>query len=244
MKKYYYDLHIHSCLSPCGDDDSTPDSIAGMGELNGLELMALTDHNTCKNCPAFFEAAKRHGILAIAGMELTTAEDIHMVCLFKNLESALAFDEAIESRRILIPNREDIFGNQLICDGEDNIIGTEPHLLSNATTVSIDEAPSLVERYGGICYPAHIDRDSNGVIAVLGVFPKSPVFSCAELHFADKMDEYVKLSGIEKNKLIVSSDAHFLWDIKEQREYLELPEIPEGSENAGEYVIKYLRGSL
>ena len=154
MKKYYYDLHIHSCLSPCGDDDSTPDSIAGMGELNGLELMALTDHNTCKNCPAFFEAAKRHGILAIAGMELTTAEDIHMVCLFKNLESALAFDEAIESRRILIPNREDIFGNQLICDGEDNIIGTEPHLLSNATTVSIDEAPSLVERYGGICYPA------------------------------------------------------------------------------------------
>ena len=81
MKRYYYDLHIHSCLSPCGDDDSTPDSIAGMGELNGLDIMALTDHNTCKNCPAFFEAALRHGILPIAGMELTTAEDIHAVCL-------------------------------------------------------------------------------------------------------------------------------------------------------------------
>ncbi len=244
MKKYYYDLHIHSCLSPCGDDDSTPNSIAGMGELNGLELMALTDHNTCKNCPAFFESAKRHGILAIAGMELTTAEDIHMVCLFENLESALAFDEELGSRRILIPNREDIFGNQLICDSEDNIIGTELHLLSNATTVSFDEAPSLVEQYGGICYPAHIDRDSNGVIAVLGVFPKSPAFSCAELHFADKTDEYEKLSGISKDKLIVSSDAHFLWDIKEQREYFELPEIPKGADNAGEYVIKYLRGSL
>ena len=69
MKKYYYDLHIHSCLSPCGDDDSTPNSIAGMGELNGLNIMALTDHNTVKNCPHFFEAAKNHGIIAIAGMD-------------------------------------------------------------------------------------------------------------------------------------------------------------------------------
>ncbi len=244
MRKYYYDLHIHSCLSPCGDDDSTPDSIAGMGELNGLEIMALTDHNTCKNCPAFFTAAKRHGILAVAGMELTTAEDIHMVCLFENLERAMAFDEALSQRRILIPNREDIFGNQLICDSEDNIIGNEPHLLSNATTVSFEEAPSLVEQYGGICYPAHIDRDSNGVIAVLGVFPKSPVFCCAEVHFAEKADEYAEISGIERQKLVISSDAHFLWDIKEQGEFLTLPEIPKGSDNAGEYVIKYLKGCL
>ena len=105
MKKYYYDLHIHSCLSPCGDDDSTPDSIAGMGELNGLDIMALTDHNTCKNCPAFFESALRHGILPIAGMELTTAEDIHLVCLFGTLEKALEFDNELQSRRILIENR-------------------------------------------------------------------------------------------------------------------------------------------
>ena len=79
MNRFYYDLHIHSCLSPCGDNDSTPDSIVGMGELNGLNIMALTDHNSCKNCPAFFKAAERHNITAVAGMELTTAEDIHVV---------------------------------------------------------------------------------------------------------------------------------------------------------------------
>ena len=39
--------------------------------------MALTDHNTLKNCPAFFKAAYRHGIIPVAGTELTTAEDIH-----------------------------------------------------------------------------------------------------------------------------------------------------------------------
>ena len=78
MNKYYYDLHIHSCLSPCGDNDSTPANIAGMGVINGLNIMALTDHNTTKNCPAFYEAAKAHGIIPVAGMELTTAEDIQI----------------------------------------------------------------------------------------------------------------------------------------------------------------------
>ena len=242
--RYYYDLHIHSCLSPCGDDDSTPDSIAGMGELNGLNIMALTDHNTCKNCPAFFDAALKHGILPIAGMELTTAEDIHVVCLFGNLEKAMAFSEEIEKRRILIKNRTDIFGEQLICDSEDNIIDREEFLLSNATTVSLDEAPALAESFGGICYPAHIDRDSNGIIAVLGVFPKTPAFYCAEVHNPEKIEEYTALSGFSKEKLIISSDAHFLWDIKEASDFIELPQIPQGSLNAGEYLIKHLKGEI
>ena len=105
MNKYYYDFHLHSCLSPCGDDDNTPNNIVGMGLLNGLNIMALTDHNTCKNCPAFFAAAKKHGIIAVAGMGLTTAEDIHVVFLFEYLDDALKFDEEVQKRRILFPNR-------------------------------------------------------------------------------------------------------------------------------------------
>ena len=89
MKKYYYDLHIHSCLSPCGDNDMTPNNIAGMGVVAKLDIMALTDHNTCRNCPAFFAAAEKNGIVPVAGMELTTAEDIHLLCLFEELEAAL-----------------------------------------------------------------------------------------------------------------------------------------------------------
>ena len=112
--RYYYDLHIHSCLSPCGDNDMTPDSIAGMGELNGLDIMALTDHNTLKNCPAFFKAAKRHGIIPVAGTELTTAEDIHAVCLFPTLSGAMEFENVLESKRIKIKNRPDISGNSAL----------------------------------------------------------------------------------------------------------------------------------
>ena len=242
MKNYYYDLHIHSCLSPCGDDDATPDSIAGMGELNGLDIMALTDHNTCKNCPAFFEAALKHGILPIAGMELTTAEDIHMVCLFESLEKAMECDSALQNKRMLIENRTDIFGSQLITDSEDNIVGEEKYLLSVACNISFDEAPQFIEQFGGICYPAHIDRDSNGVIAVLGMFPKTPKFHCVELHNRKKAAEYAEKSGFDQSKQIISSDAHFLWDIKERLDFITLDEIPKYSLNAGEYLIKYLRG--
>ena len=136
MNKYYYDLHIHSCLSPCGDNDSTPNNIAGMASLCGLNIVALTDHNTCKNCPAFFAAAKKYGIIPIAGMELTTAEDIHVVCLFEELSDAMRFDEFVESRRLLIKNRKDIFGNQLILDGDDEVVGEHiVEIIPNGDTV-------------------------------------------------------------------------------------------------------------
>ncbi len=243
MKKYYYDLHIHSCLSPCGDDDSTPNSIAGIGELNSLNIMALTDHNTCKNCSAFFEACFRHGILPIAGMELTTAEDIHMVCLFPTLEKALEFSSLVESRLMKIKNRTDIFGHQYICDSEDNMIGEEEFLLSNATDISVEEAPALVDSFGGICYPAHIDRDANGIISVLGTLPETPRFSCVEFHNGEKRDEYAKLYDLSDKKIVISSDAHYLWDIKERSDFLMLEEITNKA-LAGKEVINYLRNVL
>ena len=79
MGEFSYDLHIHSCLSPCGDDESTPANIAALADLLGLDIVALTDHNSCKNCPAFFKAAKQYSFLPIAGMELTTEEEVHVV---------------------------------------------------------------------------------------------------------------------------------------------------------------------
>lgn len=242
MKKYYYDLHIHSALSPCGDNESTPASVAGMAKVNGLDIVALTDHNTAKNCPAFFEAAKQVGVLPVAGMEVTTAEDIHAVCLFPTLNKALEFEEELNTHKILFENRVDIFGNQFIMDCDDNIVGEEAYLLSNATDIGLEQLPNMVEKYGGICYPAHIDRASNSVTAVLGCFPTYMSFCCAELHDSDRLDEFLPSTNLSANKIIISSDAHYLWDIKEAKEYFEMPEIPEGTDNAGEYLINYLRG--
>lgn len=216
MTDWYYDLHIHSCLSPCGDNDSTPDSIAGMGELNGLDLMALTDHNTLKNCPAFFTAAARHGIVPVAGVEVTTAEDIHAVCLFETLDGAMAFDEVLDTRRVHIPNRPKIFGEQRILDENDTLVGTEPDLLINATTVPLDELPSLVQPFGGICFPAHVDREANGIFAVLGSFPTTPHFGIAEVYDKNRLAEFSERTGLPISHFLHSSDAHVLWHVQEK----------------------------
>ena len=216
MSRYYYDFHVHSCLSPCGDADNTPNSLAGMAFLNGVRIMALTDHNSSRNCPAFFAAARRYGIVPIAGMELTTSEDIHAVCLFETLEDALAFNDEVDTRRIRVKNREDIFGEQLILDEEDNVVAHEEDLLINATTIALDEAPQLAAQYGGICYPAHIDRPANGAIEILGDFPHYVGFHLAELHDKGNRDEYVRKYGLEGIRLLFSSDAHYLDQLREE----------------------------
>lgn len=238
--KYTYDLHNHSCLSPCADNDNTPNNIAGMAYLSGIKIVALTDHNTAKNCPAFFEAAKRYGIIPIAGVELTTAEDIHLVCLFEKLESALDFDAYLQNRRVLIKNRTDIFGEQLILDAEDEIIGIDEYLLPNATTVSLDEAPGIVREFGGICYPAHIDRDANGIIAILGTLPPTPVFSCIEMRDGNKISEYKEKLQLDGKLLIVSSDSHYLTDINESNNFFELDADPDSPDEVRRELFKLL----
>ncbi len=224
MKKYYYDLHIHSCLSPCGDDDSTPNNIAGMATISELDIVALTDHNTCKNCPAFFAAAEKYGIIPIAGMELTSAEDIHVVCLFESLDDALKFDEFVYTKRILIKNRPEFFGEQLILNENEEVVGKEEFLLSNATSLSLEEILPCVKSFGGIAYPAHIDRDANGIVAILGTVPKDTAYRLFEINSKEKVGEFAALYEIPKNRFIVSSDAHSLEGIRDKENYFLLPE--------------------
>ena len=242
MSRYYYDFHIHSCLSPCGDDDMTPANIAGTATLAGLNIVALTDHNTVKNCPAFFKAAKQYGIIAIAGMELTTAEDIHVVCLFEKLDDALSFGEEVEKHRKLIKNRPEIFGNQQILDENDAKIGEEEFLLINATDLTVDDVPELVASFNGICYPAHIDREANGIVAILGDFPEYYDFNCYEIYDSDVSEDYEKrfphLTG--KHRLI-GSDAHYLWDIRDAKDFIEIDDEPYSSDLVRKKLFEYLR---
>jgi len=221
--KVYYDLHIHSCLSPCGDDDATPAVIAGIAKLNGLDMAALTDHNTCKNCPAFFTACEFYGVTPVAGMELTTAEDVHIVCLFPTLEKAMEFDGIVEGRSAPIKNKPVIFGNQNVMNEDDEVIGSVENLLIAATSISIDEAVKIVSDLGGVAYPAHIDRDSNGIIAVLGDIPKESGFTCAEMRDVALFDEYKEKYPILNNlKIVSSSDAHGIGDVSGKVNFIEI----------------------
>ncbi|MBO5042467.1 MAG: PHP domain-containing protein [Clostridia bacterium] len=243
MNRYYYDFHIHSCLSPCGDNDMTPNNIAGVCALAGLQIAALTDHNSVKNCPAFYQAAKKQGIIPIAGMELTTAEDIHVVCLFEELADAMAFGDAVDERRIRISNRVDIFGDQIIMNAEDEPIGIEEDLLPNATMLSLDDVPPLVEQYRGVCFPAHIDRDANGIIAILGTVPEHPAFACAELRDYINKEEYqAKYPILQNKRLLCGSDAHYLWDIRDAEAYFDLEDEPYSGDFVRHQLFLHLKG--
>lgn len=245
MNRYYYDFHIHSCLSPCADNDMTPSNIAGMCTLAGLQIAALTDHNSTRNCPAFFAAAKKQGIIPIAGMELTTAEDIHVVCLFEKLNDAMRFGEAVDERRIRIKNRTDIFGDQLLMDENDEQVGIEEDLLSNATLITVDEVAPLVESYHGVCFPAHVDREANGIISTLGTFPGELPFLCAEFHDGEKIEEYKKKYPTLADKLLVcGSDAHYLWDIRDADAYFELEDEPYSSDFVRSQLFRRLKGEV
>lgn len=241
MSRYYYDFHVHSCLSPCADDDNTPNNLAGMAALCGIGIMALTDHNSCKNCPAFFAAAKRNGIIPIAGMELTTSEDIHIVCLFEELEAAMEFDKKIDSYRTPFKNRVDIFGHQMIMDENDEVIGIEDDFLPVATSVCLQDAVNLVREYGGICYPAHIDRQANGIISILGTLPETPPFSCVEFHNSSKIEEYKNRYNLQDKKILVSSDAHYLTDIRDENDWLEIDDQPYSSTLVRKKLFSMLR---
>lgn len=222
--KVPYDLHIHSCLSPCGDADMTPNNIVNMALLCGLKMIALTDHNSCKNCHAFLQAAKRAGLAALPGMELCTAEECHVVCLFPAFEAAAAFDTFIEKTLPPVPNRPDIFGEQLILDGMDQEIGRYERLLATASSVSVDHIVEIARRYGGTAFPAHVDRPSYSVTASLGTIP--PVgFHAVEVSSngdAEKLTEqYEEMRG---KPILFNSDAHYLGQIQEAGPWLELPD--------------------
>lgn len=245
MNKYYYDFHIHSCLSPCADNDMTPANILGMASLVGLNAIALTDHNSCKNCPAFFAAAKNFGIIPIAGMELTSAEDIHIICLFEELENAMYFSNEVAKKRMKLLNRPEIFGDQIIMDEADNIKGHEENLLPFATTLTVDDTPRFVESFGGICYPAHIDRASNAIVATLGTFPETPFFPCAEIKDINKAEEYKEKYPIIKNKkILMCSDAHYLWDIREENSFIELDDKLNNPKLVLKKIFESLRGTI
>ena len=230
MTRYFYDLHIHSCLSPCGDEDMTPNNIAGMAAIKGLNVLALTDHNTAKNCPAFFEACKRQGIIPIAGMELSTEEDIHLVCLFEELDDAMRFDAVIEEHLLPIDNRPEIFGEQLILNGDDEPIGEVKRLLISPTDLPIDEAIRLARAYGAHVHPAHIDRETNGIMAVLGDIPPEYGFKVFELRERANVE---KLSGtveeLNEKNILVCSDAHQLWNISEAENSFMIDDEPYSS---------------
>lgn len=222
MAKLSYDLHIHSCLSPCGDDDMTPANIVGMAKVIGLDLIALTDHSTCKNCPAFAAAAEAYGMKVLFGMELTTSEEVHVLCYFASLPDAMAFDALVYEQLPDIPNTPALFGNQYIYDENDQICGTEEKLLISATAIPFGRVYDLVSGFHGIMVPAHINKPTTSLLGNLGFIPPDSKFSCVEVKDLSQWDTLKEqFPYLKKCNVLSSSDAHDLNTLREPLYFLE-----------------------
>lgn len=217
---YFADLHIHSCLSPCGDDDMTPANIAGMAKIKGLDIIAVTDHNAARNLPAVQACCEAYGLLLLPGMEITTKEEVHLLGYFETVETALQFGEEIKKHLPKKKNNPRFFGRQLVMNEDDEIIDEEEALLIGATDLPLKDAAELVASFGGVPVPAHINRGSNGLLVNLGLMPLEPFYPTVEAARHLPCEE----SALRGRHVLHSSDAHYLGDIQEREHALQLKE--------------------
>ena len=225
------DLHIHSCLSPCGDDEMTPWNLVGMAKVKGLDVIALTDHNTARNLPQAIEAGREYGVGVISGLEVTAREEVHILCYFAKLEDALSFGEIVYQHLPDVANNEKLFGNQILIGADDAPIGRLEKLLINATDLSIDEVCALAAEHHGVTVPAHINRTANSMIGSLGLMPLLPQFPVVEVYRALDCPAY----ATKGRRVLHSSDAHRLQDIAERDFFVE------ANEATAAEVLKLLR---
>ena len=206
------DFHNHSCLSPCGNLEMSPGLIAQTAAAKKIEVLALTDHNCSLNCPAFAFHCKRIGIIPVYGMEVTAAEEVHILTLFANIEEAMAFSDFIYS--ILTPflNNPDKTGDQVYVDEDDNILGEVEYYLTNAANISIDDLGPKAAEYNGIVIPAHIDRPAFSMTSQLGVVVKGPWTALESVRIPPHSklgDQNSPLLNTYNYPLITGSDAHY-----------------------------------
>ena len=220
METLFCDLHMHSCLSPCGSDDMTPSNLCGMAMLKGLQMIALTDHNTARNLPAAKACADAYGLLLIPGMEITTREEVHLLGYFPSVDTALDFSEFLRPHMPPKKNKPSFFGNQFVMDEDDNIVAEEDELLIGASDLPLSQLVGLIREAGGVPVPAHINRGSNGLLINLGFIPEDLNLTAVEVWKGLPCAHTPQ----EGRVVLHSSDAHYLGDILEAEETIQLPE--------------------
>ncbi|PKM83377.1 MAG: hypothetical protein CVU89_01085 [Firmicutes bacterium HGW-Firmicutes-14] len=214
MQPYKMDLHIHTALSPCAEQEMTPPKIIHAARAKGLHMIAVTDHNTAENAGATIKAAEGSGIFVIPGMEVQTREEVHLVCLFPALDTCLSWQEQVYRSLPPQDNRPEVFGSQYIMDSKGRITGELGRMLLMSTEMSVEDVASRVTALGGICIPAHVDRPSYSLMGTLGFIPAGLPVSAVELSKHISADEAaLLLPTLAGYTFLSSSDAHCLTDL-------------------------------
>lgn len=208
------DLHIHTCLSPCADLSMSPRAIVGKAASRGINVIAICDHNSCENTAVTHQLALAKGILAIAGMEITSAEEVHLLGLFPDDTAARYVQDIVYEHLQPGENDEKAFGLQVVVNGDDEVLGFNKRLLIGSTSLTVEEVVKLIHNAGGLAVASHIDRDGFGIIGQLGFIPEDIPFDALEISGRVSLEQAEERFGRYRNvPWITSSDAHFIDEV-------------------------------
>lgn len=211
MKEFKMDLHIHTCLSPCAESEMLPMAIVTKARQRNLDVIGICDHNSAENVSAVRKAAQKQGLHVLAGMEVCSREEVHILVFFDD-DGALMQMQKKVYENLMGDNKEEYFGEQLIVDEYDNVVGSTKKLLIGSTLLSVNEIVTLAHDLGGLAVASHIDRESFSIIGQLGFIPKDVPLDALEVSPGCGGDDVADYQSYSL-PIITSSDAHFLSDI-------------------------------
>ena len=210
------DLHIHTCLSPCGELDMSPRAIVQAALIRNLDLIAICDHNSAENTAATVRAAQRTGrdLGVLSGMEICTSEEVHVLALFETPDRALKMQGLVYSRLPDRTNRPEVFGEQVVANEADEVEGFNDRLLIAATDLDLASAVRTIHEHGGLAIASHVDREAYGLIRQIGFIPTGLDLDAIEI--SKRSDPKALLDrhpGLAAYPWVRNSDAHHIPDV-------------------------------
>jgi len=209
LKEFIGDLHIHTCLSPCGDKDMVPTRIVKEAQNLGLNFIGISDHNSVENIFAVKKVGEKFGVKVLGGIEITSEEEVHILAFFDEDWSLVKIQEIVYENLGNEENDETLFGEQLIIDENDRIIGKNRRFLIGATELKVEEIVDVIHNLDGLAIAAHVDRESFGIIGQLGFIPKELKLDAVEVSKKIQNSKF----KIQNLPVVSFSDAHRIEDI-------------------------------
>ena len=214
IRKFRADLHLHTVLSPCADLAMSPDQIIAMAKQKQLDIIAITDHNSTKQCGVVREMAAGSGIVVLNGCEVSSREEVHALCLFEDDYSRDKFQALIDQYLPHIPNRPDYLGYQLVVDRDNHILEEVPWYLGNGLQIELEELANYTHQLNGLFIPAHIDRPINSLFSQLGFLPGELKIDGMQItRQTNELQVRERFDIPPDMTLIKASDAHYPADI-------------------------------
>lgn len=210
MSLFRADLHIHTCLSPCGSLEMSPSVIVNTALARGLDVIAITDHNSTLQCAEIQALGKEKGLTVFAGAEVTTGEEAHCVALFGTDQARDEFQTYLNGHLPPIPNNPGYFGDQVWVNRKDEILGEVPYLLLSALDQSVDRIARKVRELEGLFVAAHVERPSFSLISQLGFIDPALPLDAVEYNHPERYANLVSTHPYLRNYTqYTASDAHY-----------------------------------